>query len=168
MSDHFNEIRKVLDFFLDEKGEVWARFTAEDDQREFPLKSLVIQAQLEGVIGLDLSGKKEEIKLPLKMQALTYEIVRYATKKYRPKKERDDEAFLEEPLLFAFVVYAAKKLGKTDTWIDEGPTELRNHLVEVVKPECPHADQEIKTGAQFTKEVKKLKEAGSSGQTIWK
>lgn len=58
LSAQFIEIQKTLDFYLDEKGEVWAVFIKEDDQRRFPLKSLVIQAQLKSWLPLMRRGRK--------------------------------------------------------------------------------------------------------------
>lgn len=132
MSEEFTKIREVLDFYLDEKGEPWARFIAEDDQRGFPLKSLVVLAQLDEAVKQD---KK-------KLDTLMFECVRHATKKYRPKQERDDDILEEDGLVVAILNYLArlKKSGRKPeftgtiqelrTALLEGPPEERNAEVK--------------------------------------
>ena len=96
LSAQFIEIQKTLDFYLDEKGEVWAVFIKEDDQRRFPLKSLVIQAQLEELAALDAKGKK----VSASVDALMYECVRYASQAFiRPFVMQWLE--LEQPITIA-------------------------------------------------------------------
>lgn len=133
MSEEFNKIREKLDFYLDEKGEPWAEFIAEDDRRGFPLTSLVVLAQLDEAVTHD---KK-------KLDTLKFECVRHATKKYRSKQERDDDILEEDGLVLALLNYLArlKKNGhkpeftgtiqELRTALLGGPPEERN--AEVTK-----------------------------------
>lgn len=131
----FDTIREKLDFYLDEKGEPWAEFVAEDDKRRFPLQSLVIQAQLHAVVK-DGGKPKEEL------EKLKFECVRHATKKYRSKQERDDDILEEDGLVLAILNMLArlKKDGhkpeftgtiqELRTELLKGPPEERNAEVK--------------------------------------
>jgi hypothetical protein len=133
----FEKIRKVLDFHLDEKGEPWGTFIAEDDQRRFPLKSKVIQAYLhEAVQGAD---KPKE-----KLEALTYECVRHATKSYRPKKDRDEDLLFEEDGLLLAILNMLARLKKKGHKPEFSGTakQLRSDLLDGPKEE--HLSEEEK------------------------
>jgi hypothetical protein len=133
----FDEIRNFLDFDLDAKGEVWAVFIKEDDHRRFPLKSLVIQAQLDKFIKPEVKEKNARIS----MDALMYQCVRHATNKYRPKKDRDDDFLEEDGLVCAILNELArrKRLGQEPVLIGT-VTKLLDSLLNL--PEVERFDSE--------------------------
>jgi hypothetical protein len=145
VSAQFIEIQKVLDFYLDDKGEVWAVFVKEDDQRRFPLKSLVVQAQLQGLVAVDEKGKK----VARSVDALMFECVRHATRKYRSKSDRDDDVLEEDGLVCAILNRLARlnKDGHKPEFTGT-VTELRKDLVELPEEERFDAN-EWPTGSRF-------------------